>query len=241
MIYAVSDIHGCYEEYCELLEKIHFSSEDTLYVLGDVVDRGPEPLKVIQDMMNRPNVYLILGNHDYLMLMVMERLSKEINEENLANGTLDEDFMMNYSDWMNDGGESTVRQFAALHRDEIMDILDYVQDALIYDVIEINGKTFVLTHAGIKGYSEEKELDEYHFSDFIFNRPDYFKPSFQDPDTYLVSGHTPTCLIREDQKFLVYEGHQHIAIDCGCVFGGKLAAYCLDDGTIAYVDSKQGK
>ena len=239
MIYAVSDIHGCYEEYCKLLEKIHFSIEDTLYVLGDVVDRGPEPLKVMLDMMKRPNVYLILGNHDYLMLAVMNRLSKEINEENLANGTLDEDLLMNYSDWMNDGGDRTVKQFAGMNRDEMMNILDYVQDALIYDVIEVNGKTFVLTHAGIKGYSEEKELDEYHFSDFIFHRMDYNKPCFQGPDTYLVSGHTPTCLIREDQQFLVYENHRHIAIDCGCVFGGKLAAYCLNDGSVTYVDFKQ--
>lgn len=40
MIYAVSDIHGCYEKYVQLLEIIRFSEGDTLYVLGDVVDRG---------------------------------------------------------------------------------------------------------------------------------------------------------------------------------------------------------
>ena len=34
MIYAVSDIHGCYRQYKEVLEKIAFSDEDTLYVLG---------------------------------------------------------------------------------------------------------------------------------------------------------------------------------------------------------------
>lgn len=50
MIYAMSDIHGCYQQYKELLEKIHFSEDDILYVLGDVIDRGPEPLKVLQDV-----------------------------------------------------------------------------------------------------------------------------------------------------------------------------------------------
>ncbi len=34
MRYLISDVHGCYEEYRELLEKIHFSDEDELYVLG---------------------------------------------------------------------------------------------------------------------------------------------------------------------------------------------------------------
>ena len=46
-------IHGCYEQYRLLLEKIRFSDNDKLYVLGDAVDRGPEPIKVLQDMMRR--------------------------------------------------------------------------------------------------------------------------------------------------------------------------------------------
>lgn len=35
MIYIIADIHGCYNEYMELLDKINFSDEDDLYVLGD--------------------------------------------------------------------------------------------------------------------------------------------------------------------------------------------------------------
>ena len=64
MIYAVSDIHGCYRQYKEVLEKIAFSDEDTLYVLGDVLDRGPEPLRVLEDMVGRYNVIPIIGNHE---------------------------------------------------------------------------------------------------------------------------------------------------------------------------------
>jgi serine/threonine protein phosphatase 1 len=41
MTYVIADIHGCYEQYKALLEKINFSASDTLYVLGDVIDRGP--------------------------------------------------------------------------------------------------------------------------------------------------------------------------------------------------------
>lgn len=40
MIYAMSDIHGCYEKYRDMLETIKFAADDTLYVLGDVLDRG---------------------------------------------------------------------------------------------------------------------------------------------------------------------------------------------------------
>ncbi|MCI8923553.1 MAG: hypothetical protein HFI45_06070 [Lachnospiraceae bacterium] len=54
----------------------------------------------------------------------------------------------------------------------------------------------------------------------------------------MVTGHTPTSLIREDGLPLVYQENGHIAIDCGCVFGGRLAAYCIESAEINYVKSK---
>ena len=42
-VYVISDIHGNYDLFMELLKKIKLSGKDTLYVLGDVVDRGPHP------------------------------------------------------------------------------------------------------------------------------------------------------------------------------------------------------
>ena len=49
MIYAMSDLHGCYDKYTKMLEKINFSDNDTLYILGDIVDRGPDGIKIWQD------------------------------------------------------------------------------------------------------------------------------------------------------------------------------------------------
>lgn len=47
MIYVCSDIHGNYEKYRALIEKISLRDEDTLYVLGDVIDRGPEGVRIL--------------------------------------------------------------------------------------------------------------------------------------------------------------------------------------------------
>ena len=47
MQYIIADIHGCYEEYLELMNKIELVAEDHLYILGDALDRGPEPMKVL--------------------------------------------------------------------------------------------------------------------------------------------------------------------------------------------------
>ena len=60
MRYLISDIHGCYEEYRKLLDQIRFSDKDRLYILGDAMDRGPYPIKVIQDIMARPNITYII-------------------------------------------------------------------------------------------------------------------------------------------------------------------------------------
>lgn len=237
MNYIISDIHGCYEEYKELLEKIHFSNEDTLYVLGDSVDRGPEPIRVLQDMMNRSNVINILGNHDLVMLIVLKKLAVEIKEDNIE-GYLTVDDLELYQGWMEDGGGVTCKQFRQLSLEERNDILEYIKDSSTYEVVQIHDKTFVMAHSGIDGYQEGKSLEEYNFTDFVTARTDYSKRCFADPNTYLVTGHTPTVYIREDKKPLVYEKNGHIAIDCGCVFGGRLAAYCLDTGEVYYVDSK---
>ena len=51
MKYVISDIHGHFDKYKEMLEKINFTDGDTLYILGDVVDRGPDGIKILQDMM----------------------------------------------------------------------------------------------------------------------------------------------------------------------------------------------
>ena len=60
--YVISDVHGNYEGYMKILEMINFSEEDTLYVNGDVIDRGNGGIKILQHMMMQPNIYPILGN-----------------------------------------------------------------------------------------------------------------------------------------------------------------------------------
>ena len=66
MVYAVSDLHGCYGKFMRLLGRIGLKADDTLYVLGDVVDRGPENVRLVSELASRKNTVTLLGNHDYL-------------------------------------------------------------------------------------------------------------------------------------------------------------------------------
>lgn len=235
MIYVMSDIHGCYDEYKQLLEKIQFSEKDELYILGDVVDRGPEPMKLLLDMMLRTNVYPILGNHEYMALKVLSKLNVEIKEDNVddyLNADDIEDFMY----WMKDGGQTTVNTFQKLTREDKEAVLEYLQEFSIYEEIDMKGKKYFLVHADFHGYAKEKMLDDYNLEDFLFYRAEYHKRYFEDENTILVTGHTPTFSIREDRKPLIYDRNGHLAIDCGCVYGGKLAVYCLDNEKVEYVN-----
>ena len=233
MQYIIADIHGCYSEYLELLDKIGFSNEDELFVLGDSMDRGPEPIKVIQDIMARPNVTYILGNHDDMMLQSLKKLAVDITESNLNN--LSEDVLLSYYHWISDGGAITAEQFRKLPQEERMDVIDYLECASPYEMIEDDGMLYILVHAGIQNFDPSKELDEYNVSDFLWERLDYGRRYFPGDRIILVSGHTPTVMIRDDKKPFIYRENGHIALDCGCVFGGNLAAYCIETGEVTYV------
>ena len=72
MTYVVANLHGHFDEYKALLQTIKFSADrDTLYVLGDIVDYGPDSMALIEDMSMRLNVYPIAGEHDYLAVRML--------------------------------------------------------------------------------------------------------------------------------------------------------------------------
>lgn len=235
MRYIVADIHGCYHQYQMLLEKIQFSEKDKLYVLGDVVDRGPEPIKVLQDMMKRRNVIFILGNHDFIMYTFMKKMSVEITEDNYDKH-LTTDLLLDYNLWLQDGGRVTVEQFNKLSYSEKMDMLDYIAGASLYEVIENNGKEYRLVHAGLSNFAPDKAMDEYDLYDFLEERTDYTKRYYPEENIFLVTGHTPTVFIEDWGKTKVYMKNGHIALDCACVGGGKLAAFCIETEEVIYVD-----
>lgn len=72
MIYVMSDIHGNMSRYESVMGKINLQPKDTLYVLGDVIDRYPDGISILQQLMRMPNVQMLLGNHEYMMLNALD-------------------------------------------------------------------------------------------------------------------------------------------------------------------------
>lgn len=234
MIYAMSDIHGEYDKYLKMLDKIRFGEEDTLYILGDVVDRGDQPARILQNMAMRENVFPIMGNHEAVAMEMMKRLLVEITEEN-AESHIDAELMSRLMDWQMDGGSATMKDFRRLTPDERADLMDYMSDFSLYETVDAGERTFVLVHAGLHNFSPSRPLRSYRADELLFERHDYGRRYFDDPSIYIVTGHTPTLALTG--KAEIYHANNNILIDCGAAFpGGRLACLCLDTMEEFYVE-----
>ncbi|WP_293765717.1 symmetrical bis(5'-nucleosyl)-tetraphosphatase [uncultured Aquitalea sp.] len=76
--YAIGDIQGCFGPFQQLLRQIDFNpGKDTLWLTGDLVNRGPESLQVLRWVFeNQDRVQIVLGNHDLHLLAVSEGFGK---------------------------------------------------------------------------------------------------------------------------------------------------------------------
>lgn len=239
MTYVCSDLHGRYDRYTALLKKIAPRPADALlYILGDSIDRGgPDGCKILLDMMRRPQVIPILGNHELYLAVCLPWLMQKVTDQSIAE--LDDSRLAVLQEWITNGGGLTLRALKALSMEERQAILEYVREMELYAEVEAEGRKFVLTHAGLDHFAPDKPLEDYELEDFLFCRPDPARTFW--PDRYLVYGHTPTRLLRAQMKKPLSDdilrcGRQ-IAIDCGCGFDvGKLGCLCLDTMEEFYVE-----
>jgi len=61
---VIGDIHGCFDEFMALLNQCGWMPSNYLISVGDLVDRGPKSREVVEWFLNRPNTYIVEGNHD---------------------------------------------------------------------------------------------------------------------------------------------------------------------------------
>src|SRR5699024_4357490 len=71
MIYCMADLHGERDFFLRMLEQIRFSDTDHLYILGDVIDRGTGGIDLLEQIMEAPNMTMLLGNHEQMCLSTL--------------------------------------------------------------------------------------------------------------------------------------------------------------------------
>ena len=70
--YVIGDVHGCFDQFIRMLDKIEYDSQlDKIILTGDLVNRGPESLAVLNYCIANKNITSVLGNHDLYLLYLM--------------------------------------------------------------------------------------------------------------------------------------------------------------------------
>lgn len=228
MIYVTADLHGIHPKQLEtLLAKADFSEEDFLFILGDVIDRGEYGAELLAWLTQQPNMELILGNHEALFLSC-GFLFADVNEENLDCLTMEH--MELVQNWVDNGGQPTMRGFRKLLKQDpelVIGILEYLQDCPLYEEVEVNGREYVLVHAGLgENFSAEKPLEDYSTEELLFSRP--HPDTVYYPDKTVIFGHTPTYYYGEPYRGKPIYTDTWINMDTGVYAGNSPVLLCLD-------------
>ena len=222
MTYVISDIHGNYEKFKSILAQISFRDQDTLFILGDVVDFGDDSMELIADISVRVNVFCVAGEHDFLAARMLKGFAKMLK----SGATPDPDYIAEMTAWVQDGGQTTLDGFRSLDAEEREGVLEYLADMTLFEEVEVKGKKYVLVHAGVADYTDGDDLGDYLPDDF-FSEP--LDPSRRlISDATVVVGHTPT------RSGRIERGEGSIFVDCGVAEGGRLACLCLESGEEFY-------
>ena len=230
--YVISDIHGQYDKFIAMLDAINLRDSDTLYVLGDILDRGPHPIKVMLKLMEMPNAICIVGNHEYMAAEVLSFLMQEVTDRSLDE--LDYKTLDNLVTWQYNGAKTTIDEFRELSAEMQAEVIDFIKDMSIYEELSVGGKEYLLVHAGLGNFDPAKDILDYSLHDLVWKQADYSRQYFD--DKIVITGHTPTQFIKDNPKpGFIYRNNNHLAIDCGAYLeDGRLAAVCLDTGEEFY-------
>ncbi len=225
MVYVTSDLHGfSLEKFIEFLDKAGFGEDDFLYILGDVIDRGPDGIRILRWIMQQPNAGLILGNHEAMMLNC-KILFDDIERDSDSKLTIAE--WLSVRTWTDNGGSPTIYALAELQRKEINDIIAYLSAAPLYKTLSVNGRDFVLVHSGLGNFRKDKKLSEYTPYELLWTRPGLIT-QYSD-DFTVIFGHTPTACYGNKYMGRIVKSESFINIDVGVAMGQEPALLRLDD------------
>ena len=227
-LYLMSDVHGYFIPFLQILEKIRFEDADRMVILGDLVAKGPDSLGLLRFVMEHKNILALRGNHE-------QRLLQYFGTDRAA-GIPDSTMRS----WVAGDGAGIIRQMNMLSETGRRKVLEFIGTMPLWEVMEICGRKYVLVH-GAPDDEMKKELLAVQKDpggkrktadyDVLLNR--YESP---DSDNRLpagmtaVVGHTPTfkygtqyagdMIIRDDKIFLDCGAGQGYGLGCLEILSG---------------------
>lgn len=235
MIYVTSDLHGYpLDNFLRMLDRAGFTEEDTLYILGDVVDRnGDGGIAMLRWIMSRPNIKMILGNHED-MLLACSFLFDDLSDEDVEE--MPDEQMRPLMRWMRNGCRPTMNSLMELKEREpktLEKLFSYLQELPLYRKVNACGRDYLLVHSGLGNFSADKKMDEYEKDELIWHRPSQDEQYFQDVTT--VFGHTPAGYLF-GKAGRMFRTETWIDIDVGAAGGKPPMILRLEDLKEFYAD-----
>jgi calcineurin-like phosphoesterase family protein len=201
-IIAIGDIHGCSAALRALLDAIHPLADDTLVLLGDYVDRGPDSHGVIDlvlELENRCRVVPLVGNHELMLLDAVENPR--------AIGA-----------WLECGGAATVRSYGQLKAIP-SEHLEFIRRCRRY----YETPTHFFVHAN---YAADVPLDQQPDYLLFWEHLHFHLPARHENGKIAVVGHT------SQKTREVFDLGYVICIDTFCHGGGWLTALDVGSGEV---------
>lgn len=187
-IYCFSDLHGRYELWEQI--KNYIKPEDKVYCLGDCIDRGYGGYQILKEVLEHPQITMLLGNHeDFFLRCVPAFFNGKFSEFDL------------WCEW--NGGLRTWTDVMDAPVGEVMDILKKLKKLPLHVELELGEKKIYLSHSGYNPWELEHELmrgvkekdiytwDRTHFHLDWFQAAQDYSDKFDFDNSYIIYGHTP--------------------------------------------------
>ena len=229
--YVISDVHGYAKRFFDLLDQIEFNPrEDELYVLGDIIDRGPEVGEMCEWAWNNKDndhIHFLLGNHEDMMLYSMRQPyhywdDMAYCEDNISHSP---------HIWFWNGGERTYEDLMTWEESKRHDFIKWVDTWPLFYDIEVNGRRFVMVHAGMAlrgvklnddhfdgGKNQDVEIPSFGTQwsqTLLWVRESWLTDCWTKLPCDVIFGHTPTYTIYpilqffKDDPHVKYEGGEN--------------------------------
>ena len=125
--------------------RVRLHSTDTLYVLGDIIDRNPHGMLILNDIMKRKNIEFFIGNHELFMYYVLFGKTELPARHRIHT---DEELNDIYEIWTHpaNGGKITYASYAENYAGKKEEIKQFLLDSHVTKTIEIDKKKYHLSH-----------------------------------------------------------------------------------------------
>lgn len=236
-ILAISDIHGCYNEFKELLNLVSYDSKnDQLILLGDYMDRGRNSKEVIyfvKELVEKDGVIALKGNHDK---MFCDWLDDPIGqrERYFRNGAFEtiQSFIGEIDiDHIDD---EACKKWAKEIIESHDELVSFVKNLPYF----FETDDYIFVHAGVNPEHEDWKMTSEH--ELVWIRDPFLNVDHSYSQTF-IHGHTPSIYLHE--KADIFYGNKKIGIDGGCVYGHQLNCLEIKDGTMKefFVHNKESE